>query len=213
MIGNFFKVARLAVGVKIFYDIANDFFNPQLDGIEYHDRQYQDNINQVCKIAGITKKVFVRQVSEFKGKPMVFSKGSLFLGRSQICIPEDCSFSISILKFASVHELGHLYNNDQVIIGAIIVMNIALFTIPTIPIRVFGSSIGLTCLSFIPLYRWMERRADDFAFKHCSGEIIRDAFQSNSSSAKKKSWLNTLFVKYVAVGNPEKREAARTNNF
>ncbi len=210
MIESVLQVARVVIGAKIFYDVCNDTLNPPLEGIEYPDKQYQEYTDQISRISGIAEKVLVRQSPSFKGKPMVFSKGNRFLGHLQICIPQETPLSPSILKFASIHELGHLSNHHSLIIGAIIATNVALFAMPFIPIKVVCSTFAMSALSFIPLYRWMERQADDFAFDHCSKEILKEAFQNDGSHRKQDSWLGALFAKYVAVGNEEKRKLARS---
>ena len=53
------------------------------------------------------------------------------------------------------------------------------------------------------------RQADDFAFQHCSKEVIREAFQNDASHGKPNAGWGSWLAKYVAGGNQEKRELFR----
>ncbi|HLB52096.1 MAG TPA: M48 family metalloprotease [Chlamydiales bacterium] len=199
MLNIFLASARMSIGGKILLDLSGQLF-PTQQPTPLKDANYQSFCDDIARANGISKKILVGQDNgESPSGVGAYNEGDLKTKNPQIIIAKDRLSDTNDIKFAIAHELGHLREHHGLIIQSILIVNIALYAIPIIPIKYACATTIFSLISMVPIFRCMERRADDFAFANCPEEVIRGAFRKDTP-------IPTGFSSYLFGGNIEKRK-------
>lgn len=201
MLNIFLASTRLLIGGKILFDLGNQLF-PAQKTAPLKDTNYQLFCDNIAHANGIAEKIFVgRDNGESPSGVGAYNVGDLKTRNPQIIFAKDRLSDTNDIKFAIAHELGHLREHHGLIIQSILIANIALYAIPIVPIKYACSATIASLISVIPIFRCMERRADNFAFANCPKDVIKGAFRKNTP-------IPSGFSSYLFGGNIEKRKEA-----
>lgn len=192
--------ARLLISGYALKDTLKEFLSPPVVGKELPQKNYQDFANTIAKAQGISNTILLREVTSTSPNAISHRRG-LLSKKPQITIPQGCDLSDTQKKFAIAHELGHIKEYHTVIMNGILITNLVLLGIPTIPLTTVGKIAAGSFLTLVGCFKYLEKRADDFAFDTCQPETIHSAFKNLEPG-------NSLMYRLFFPGNSDRRNKA-----
>ena len=167
LVGSAANPERVSIGGKIRAFIGTPFY-PTLRGTAHTDQELQTFHDKIVASDGAAQEVFAQVDIESEKKAS--NGGDLRIENPQIVLNKEFNTK-ELGKVAVAHEYGHLQEHHNIILIAIIIVNVAMLAIPYFSLTTFLFSFFASSVLVVPMTNLMEIRADNFAFEVCLERI------------------------------------------